>query len=81
VVLEVSASTARAVGMSSGSSGIRFATFRPDEQKLVPTVDEQELIPTGWASEVLRKFNAIPIDSCDESAFVSGLRVVCPSFA
>jgi len=80
VVLEVSASTARAVGMSSGSSGIRFATFRPDEQKLVPTADEQEL-PTGWASKVLRKFNAIPIDSSDESAFVSGLRVVCPSFA
>ena len=81
MVFEESASTARAVGMSSGSSGIRFATFGPHEQKLVPTADEQELIPTGWASEVLRKFNPILIDSFDESALLSGLRVVCPSFA
>jgi hypothetical protein len=46
-----------------------------------PTADEQELIPTGPASEILRKCNPIFIDSSDESALLSGLRVVGPSFA
>jgi hypothetical protein len=80
VVFEVSASTACAAGMSSGSSEIRFATFAPaipDEQKLVPNRISLE----EWASKVLRKFNPIPIDSSDESALLNGLRVVCPSFA
>ncbi len=43
-----------------------------------PTADEQELIPTG---EILRKCNPISIDTSDESALLSGSRVVGPSFA
>jgi hypothetical protein len=50
----------------------------PAEQKFVPDADEQEFTPTG---EILRKCNSISIDTSDESAFLSGLRVVGPTFA
>jgi hypothetical protein len=55
-----------------------FASAIPGEQKFVPDADEQEFTPTG---EILRKCNSISIDTSDESAFLSGLRVVGPTFA
>jgi hypothetical protein len=80
VVFEVSASTARAVGMSSRLIRHVICNVWPSD----PGRAEARLYRISLeesTSEVLRKFNPIPIDSSDESALLSGLRVVGPSFA